>query len=164
MEDKGEKKGLEILDVQQEPREFMRSSSPAKAQGENMRNEKMKTQGERTQGERTQGERALEHKRRKRKSQANPWLWLAGLVLNYVIVIVLCILPLKIPAWTTIAVIVLETFLAMCLCQSPIWLHGLVIVVNLVLGFAFSMPVFMLLASEAYLVAIAVIHQESVRK
>lgn len=154
MEDKGEKKGLEILDVQQEPREFMRSSSPAKAQGEKIRNEKTRTQGERT----------LEHKRRKRKGQASPWLWLAGLVLNYVIVIILCILPLKIPAWTTIAVIVLETFLAMCLCQSPIWLHGLVIVVNLVLGFAFSMPVFMLLASEVYFVAIAVIHQESVRK
>lgn len=137
-----EEKRQELQDKEPEIREFVRKTD------EHM----------------SQAKRALERKRRRRAiGDYVVWIVLICVLLNYAIIITCSILFVEIPALVVVLVVVFETLLAVCLCQSPIWLHGLVILINLVLGMIFSMLVFMLLASEIYLVGTAVMHQKKSR-
>ena len=86
------------------------------------------------------------------------WIWPAGFALVLIAVIVCGILLCKNPIATVILVSILETLLAGCLCKSPVWLHGLVIVLNVVLGIIFHVTVFMILACVVYLAGILVLH------
>ena len=93
-----------------------------------------------------------------RKVKVQPWMWAAGFAVVLLAVILCGILLCKAPAVTVIIVSILEALLAICLCQSPIWLHGLVVVVNVVLGIIFHVTIFMILACLVYLAGILVIH------
>lgn len=66
-------------------------------------------------------------------------------------VILVSVLVLHMPAVTVCAVIVLEAAIAACLQKVPIWMHGFVIVVQLVSGFFSDQILFILLGIAEYL-------------
>lgn len=95
-------------------------------------------------------QRTLEKKRRKREGVSMDWLWpLIGAVV-FLAVILCGIFWLRLWLVPVLLVAVLEVVLALCLCRSPLWLHGLVIVLNIVLGVVFQMALYMVLASLIY--------------
>lgn len=127
---------LEILDMETEIKEFVRK--PDKG--------------------RLDGSRTLQKKRRKREADNRSWLWLGGFCLVFLSVILCGILLCREPALTVILVAILEALLSLCLCRSPIWLHGLVIILNTALGVVFQWTVYMLLASLIYLAGVTFMH------
>lgn len=102
--------------------------------------------------------------RRERKSVSQPekrgssHLWMA-ILLAAVVAVALCgILWLKLPAAIVLLVIILEAALGACLRNTPLWLHGLVVAANIVLGIVFEMVIFLLLANVVYLAEIVSAH------
>lgn len=66
-------------------------------------------------------------------------------------VILVSILVLKIGALPVCLIVVIEAALAICLHDVPVWLHGLVVIVQLIGGILNGSLVFMLLCSVLYL-------------
>ena len=87
-----------------------------------------------------------------------PLLYIAGGILVLLGVILCGILLCKIPVATAVIISLLEVLLAVSLCKSPLWLHGLAVVLNIVLGIVFDIPVFMVLASAVYVLGILLLH------
>lgn len=135
--------GLEFLELEPEIKEFVR-----KPKAESPFTAHLKPQGVSQKQIINRKKRARARARRNRMS---PLLALL-ILLAAVLCTALCgILWLKIPASTVILVIVLEEMLAVCLRNTPVWLHLLVVVGNILLGAVFEMAVFLLLANLVYL-------------
>lgn len=92
------------------------------------------------------------------KGRLPVWLWPLTAALVFLAVILCGILWLKITPVTVILAAVLEAVLAFLLCRSPIWLHGLVIVLNVVLGIIFPVLPYMVLVSLVYGVFVWALH------
>lgn len=69
-------------------------------------------------------------------------------------VILASILMLKMPVVPVCLLVVLEALLAVCLQQVPIWLHGLVAIVQIVTGALCAKLIFAILCAVVYVVAI----------
>lgn len=136
MEKKNEVQDLEFLDTEPVVKEFVR----------------------RTEISRMNSKRTLQKKRRKRQANYNQWLWLAGFFIVWIAVVICGIALCKASAVTVILVAILEAALSMCLCRSQIWLHGLVVILNIVLGIVFHLTVFLILASLIYLAGVILMH------
>lgn len=136
MEKKNEAQDLEFLDTESVVKEFVR----------------------RPETGRMNSKRTLQKKRRKRQDDYSQWLWLAGFCIVWIAVVICGIALCKTSAVTVILVAVLEVALSMCLCRSQIWLHGLVVVLNIVLGIVFKLTGFMILASLIYLSGVILMH------
>lgn len=133
---------MEILDMEPVVREFVRRSDSQKT---------------------------LRKKRRQRNGWLPAWLWpgngkLPGWLWPAVaaavfLAVILCgILWLKIAPVTVILVAVLEVVLAFLLCRSQIWVHGLAIVVNIVLGIIFPFLLYMVFACLIYGACVWALH------
>lgn len=83
-----------------------------------------------------------------------PLIMLCSLLLMILLTIILGMLVFKIPVVTICIVIVIETALAACLHDLPIWLHVIVTVAEIGLGIAAHQILFMSLANFCYLAAI----------
>lgn len=68
--------------------------------------------------------------------------------------VLLSILVFKIPVLVTCVMIALDVAIALCLRDVPIWLHGLVLAVELVTGIIVKRVVFMILCVVIYLLTI----------
>lgn len=136
MEKKNEAQDLEFLDTDPVLKEFVR----------------------RPEISRMNRKRTLRKKRRKRQADHSQWLWLAGFCIVWLAVVICGIALCKASAVTVILVAILEAALSMCLCRSPIWLHGLVVVLNIVLGIVFYQLVFLILVSLIYLAGVILMH------
>lgn len=132
---------MEFLDVEPEIKEFIRKSD---------------AQTKRTR--KIDEKKTLQRKRRKRQGGSKEPLWLIGAACISLAVLLCGIFLLKLPVITVVLVIILELILSACLCRSPIWLHGLILLLQIVLGILFHMPLFMLLACAVYLAGIWVLH------
>ncbi len=100
---------------------------------------------------------------KKKISDNSHLLWLAGFVLVFAAVILVGILLCKAPAATMILTAILEAALSLCLCRTPVWLHGLVLAANILLGVIFHLTVLMLLACLVYLAGVFLLHVLSVQ-
>lgn len=107
---------------------------------------------------RMNSKRTLQKKRRKRQADHSQWLWLAGFCIVWLAVVICGIALCKASAVTVILVAILEAALSLCLCRSQIWLHGLVIILNIVLGIIFHLTVFLILVSLIYLAGVILMH------
>lgn len=83
-----------------------------------------------------------------------PLIMLCSLLFVILLTIILGMLVFKIPVVTICIVVLIEAALAACLHDLPIWLHGIVMVAELVLGIIVHQIIFMLLADICYLAAI----------
>lgn len=68
-----------------------------------------------------------------------------------IIVILVSIMVLKIPAITVCVIIVLEAAIAACLQNVPIWIHGLVVIIQGVAGYFTENSLFVVLCIVIYL-------------
>lgn len=82
------------------------------------------------------------------------YLILFAVILVMLAVILAGILALKVPVVTVCLLVLLEALLAVCLQQVPVWLHGLVAIVQIVAGALCAKLVFAILCAVVYVVAI----------
>lgn len=71
-----------------------------------------------------------------------------------VIVIIISLAVLKMPVVPICTIVIIETLLAVCLHNLPIWLHAVVIGLEIVCGIIFKRIVLMILMAVLYLAAI----------
>ncbi len=68
--------------------------------------------------------------------------------------IIVSIFVCEIPVVPVCMIVVIEALLAVCLHNLPIWLHGVVIVIQIISGIIFEKLIFMILTALLYLGAI----------
>lgn len=98
------------------------------------------------------------HKKRKfkhKRQQENQQYWfLFGVILIALAVVLGSILGLKVPVVPVCVILVMEALLAVCLHDVPIWLHGVVMLIQLIAGAVCCKVVFMLLCVIIYVTGI----------
>jgi hypothetical protein len=82
---------------------------------------------------------------------------LAGVIIATLAVILIAILALAIPVVPVCVIVLLEAGIIVCLHDVPVWLHALVIAIELVAGALCGTFVFMLLAALLYVGGIVVL-------
>lgn len=82
------------------------------------------------------------------------YLFLGGYILCAVVTVVLGIAVFHIPVVTAVLALFIEAGMATCLHNLPVWLHGIVLVAELILGIAVSQTIFMVLLVLCYVFAI----------
>lgn len=75
-----------------------------------------------------------------------------------VIVILLGIMVCELPVVAVCTIVVIETAMAMCLHNLPIWVHALVIIAELIAGVLCGQMLFIVLAAVIYGAAIGALH------
>lgn len=101
---------------------------------------------------------------RRRMAKKNKWEEYRRLVvlvlfaLVFLMAVLVGMLLLELPAVSVCVILVLEVLLGACLHGTPIWLHGLEMMVGIVAGCIFRNPAFMVIASVIYLLAILVLY------
>lgn len=84
-------------------------------------------------------------------------LALFGIIAAALLVIVIGILVWKLPVIPVCLVVFLEACLAVCLQDLPIWLHGIVLIAQLVMGLLFGNGMFLLVCALFYVISILVL-------
>ncbi len=87
-----------------------------------------------------------------------PVTWMVAYFVIGVVLVLVSVLALDIPVVAAGAIFILETLLAVCLSQIPLWIHGLVVIAQIVAGIVTSRTVFMLLMAVIYVCAVAVLY------
>lgn len=88
------------------------------------------------------------------KVKSQPYSVLALYAILAVIVIIISMVALKIPVVPVCTIVIIETLLAVCLHNLPIWLHVAVIALEIIFGIIFGRAVLMVLMAALYLAAI----------
>lgn len=81
-------------------------------------------------------------------------LRLFGVIVTVLLVILISILKLDIPAVPVCVVVLIEAAMAVCLHDVPIWLHGAVVIAQILIGALCGNLVFTVLCALLYLVGI----------
>lgn len=71
-----------------------------------------------------------------------------------VIVILISILALDLPVVSVCLIVIIETLLAACLHKIQLWLHGSVVIAQIICGVMFAQTIFILLSVLLYIAAI----------
>jgi hypothetical protein len=74
-----------------------------------------------------------------------------GVILVTLAVILIAILALSVPVVPVCAIVILEAGIAVCLHDVQIWLHGLVIAIQLIAGAVCGQFIFMLMCAVLYI-------------
>ena len=101
------------------------------------------------------------NEKRKKKSEGYSWklreflenraaICLCAFCLAAVLTMILGIVVFQIPLLTVVLVLLIETGMAACLHNLPVWLHVVVLVAQILLGGLVSQVVFMILAVLCY--------------
>lgn len=81
-------------------------------------------------------------------------LILFGVIVAVLLVILVSIITLKMPVVPICVIVLIEAALAACLHDVPIWLHGLVVIAQIVAGVLCGVTVFMTLCALVYIAGI----------
>ncbi|MBQ8279273.1 MAG: hypothetical protein IJZ23_05480 [Roseburia sp.] len=84
-------------------------------------------------------------------------LALSGIVIMALVVILIGILVWKLPVVSVCILVLLEAGLAVCLQDLPIWLHGAVLIAQLVLGLLFGNGMFLMVCAIFYVISILIL-------
>ena len=82
---------------------------------------------------------------------------LFGMIVAALAVILIGILVWKLPVVSVCIFVFLEAGLAVCLQELPVWLHGAVLIAQLIIGLLFGNGMFILLCALYYVVSIVVL-------
>ncbi len=86
-------------------------------------------------------------------------LWVtAGFGVIAVAMILLSYLALSVPLVPVCAIVILEALLCALLNRIPVWVHGLIVIAQIIGGVMFHKPLFMLLMAIVYLAAVALLY------
>jgi hypothetical protein len=86
--------------------------------------------------------------------QEKEMLVLFGVIVAVLAVILLGILAFSVPAVPVCVIVLLEAGLAVCLHDVPVWVHALVVLIQIVAGALCGTVVFMIFCGAIYLVGI----------
>lgn len=81
-------------------------------------------------------------------------LILFGVIVAVLLVILVSMITLQMSVVPVCVIVVIEAALAVCLHDVPIWLHGLVIIAQIIAGVLCGATVFMVLCALIYVVGI----------
>ena len=81
-------------------------------------------------------------------------LILFGVIVAVLLVILVSIITLKMQVVPISVIVLIEAALAACLHDVPIWLHGLVVIAQIVAGVLCGVTVFMILCALVYIAGI----------
>lgn len=81
-------------------------------------------------------------------------LILFGVIVAVLLVILVSIITLEVPVVPVCVIVLIEAALAVCLHDVQIWLHGLVVIAQIVAGILCGATVFMVLCALVYIVGI----------
>lgn len=84
-------------------------------------------------------------------------LALSGIIIMALVVILIGILVWKLPVVSVCILVLLEAGLAVCLQDLPIWLHGAVLIAQLVLGLLFGNGMFLMVCAIFYVISILIL-------
>lgn len=79
---------------------------------------------------------------------------LFGIIVAALAVMLMGILVWKLPVVSVCIFVLLEAGLAVCLQNLPVWLHGAVLIVQLIMGLLFGNGMFILVCAIYYVVSI----------
>ena len=82
----------------------------------------------------------------------------AVFVAGFLIAVLLGLFVFRLPVVLVCTVLVLETVIAVCLHNEPVWIHGVEMVVGIGAGMVFGEPVFMIVGALVYFGAILALH------
>lgn len=77
---------------------------------------------------------------------------------GFLIAVLLGLFVFRLPVVLVCTVLVLETVIAACLHNEPIWIHGVEMIVGIGAGLMFGEPAFMVIGALVYLGAILALH------
>lgn len=80
-----------------------------------------------------------------------------GMIATALLVILIGILVWKLPVVPVCIVVLLEAGLAVCLQDLPVWLHGIVLIAQLIAGVLFGSGMFLLACVVFYVISIVVL-------
>lgn len=83
---------------------------------------------------------------------------LGAFVVVALAMILISILALHLPIVGVCTIVILEALLAACLNRIPIWIHGLIVIAEIVAGILFGKIVFMVLMAVVYVTAVALLY------
>lgn len=86
-----------------------------------------------------------------------PYLALFAVIVAALLVILISILALKLPVVSICVMVLIAAGIAVCLQNEPIWLHGLVVLAEIIAGILCGKTVFMILLAALYVVGILVL-------
>lgn len=96
--------------------------------------------------------------KRQEEERDLPLIAICSFAVITVIMILLGIMMCKLPVVMVCSIIILETAIAMCLHNLPIWVHVMVLAAELIAGILCSQIVFIILAGIVYATAILALH------
>lgn len=86
---------------------------------------------------------------------------MCGFILMTILTAVLGIVVFDMPVLTVVLVMMIEAGMAACLHNLPIWIHGIVLIAQLLLGGFVSQIIFMILAVLCYVLGIVTLKFEA---
>ena len=87
-----------------------------------------------------------------------PLISLGIFVAVSVVMILVSYLVLNIPIVPVCTIVILEALLCALLNQIPVWVHGIIVIAQVVAGVLFAKVVFMVLMAIVYVVAVALLY------
>lgn len=91
-------------------------------------------------------------------SNNKPAIFLTAFVVYALVMILISYFVFRIPIVPICTLVILEALLCACLSKIPLWVHGLVIVAQIVVGVMADKAVFMLLMALVYLGSVALLY------
>lgn len=88
------------------------------------------------------------------KEKKKELIALGGALAAFVAIILISMFALKIPVVAVCVILILNVGIACCLHHEPVWLHGLVLLAELVAGILCKKIIFILLCMVIYVIAI----------
>lgn len=84
---------------------------------------------------------------------------LLGIFLGIALVMILVsTFALHIPIVAVCIIVILDAVIAACLNRIPVWVHGLVVIAQIVVGIVFAKTLLMVLMSVVYVAAVALLY------
>lgn len=81
-------------------------------------------------------------------------LILFGVIVAALLVILISIMGLKVPVVPVCVIVLIEAAFSVCLHDVPIWLHGLMVIAQIVVGILCGRTIFVALCALIYLIGI----------
>lgn len=95
---------------------------------------------------------------KKARYRIRPSVLLVAYAIVALALILTSYMALEIPVVAVGAIVILETLLATLLNKTPLWIHGLIGIAQIIAGICFGKVVFMILMVVVYAIAVALLY------
>lgn len=93
-----------------------------------------------------------------KKYMNRPMVSLGLFAVVAVVMILISFLALEVPVVAVCSIVILEVLIAALLNRIPIWIHGLILIAEIIAGIICGKALFMILMALVYVVAVAILY------